>query len=44
MRKSKQGVEQEQNDEVEQIEMKIVRLTRIVSNSDLVLHGETTGR
>ena len=40
MRKSKQGVEQEQNDEVEQIEMKIVRLTRIVSNSDLVLHGE----
>ncbi len=40
MRKSKQGVEQEQNDEVEQIEMKIVKLTRNVSNSDLLIHGE----
>jgi len=40
MKKSNLGVEQEQNDEVEQIEMKIVRVTRIVPNSDLVLHGE----
>jgi hypothetical protein len=38
MRKGKQSIEQGQNEEVEQIVMKIVKLSRI--GSDVVLHGE----
>ena len=34
------GIEQKQNDEVEQIEMKIIRLSRIGSNDQVVLFGE----
>jgi len=34
------GIEQKQNDEVEQIEMKIIRLSRIGSNDQVVLLGE----
>lgn len=40
MVKGKQGIEQKQNDEVEQIEMKIIRLSRIGSSGDVVLFGE----
>ena len=40
MKKSKQGIEQDKNDEVEQIEMKIVKLSRIGSNGQIILHGE----
>jgi hypothetical protein len=36
----KESIEQRQNDEVEQIEMKIVKLSRIGSNQEVVLHGE----
>src|SRR5659263_228405 len=36
----KESIEQGQNDEVEQIEMKIVKLTRIGSNPGVVLHGD----
>jgi len=36
----KESIEQGQNDEVEQIEMKIVKLSRIGSNPEVVLHGE----
>jgi len=34
------GIEQKQNDEVEQIEMKIIKLSRIGSNDQVVLFGE----
>lgn len=34
------GIEQKQNDEVEQIEIKIIRLSRIGSNDQVVLLGE----
>ncbi|CAG0976047.1 hypothetical protein METP2_01677 [Methanosarcinales archaeon] len=40
MAKGKQVIEQKQNDEVEQIEMKIIRLSRIGSNDQVVLFGE----
>ncbi len=36
----KESIEQGQNDEVEQIEMKIVKLSRIGSNPEVLLHGE----
>ncbi|MCX9085293.1 MAG: hypothetical protein OIN87_10925 [Candidatus Methanoperedens sp.] len=36
----KESIEQGQNDEVEQIEMKIVKLSRIGTNPEVVLHGE----
>jgi len=36
----KENIEQGQNDEVEQIEMKIVKLSRIGSSPEVVLHGE----
>jgi len=36
----KETIEQGQNDEVEQIEMKIIKLSRIGSNPEVVLHGE----
>lgn len=36
----KESIEQGQNDEVEQIEMKIVKLSRIGSNPEVVVHGE----
>ena len=36
----KESIEQGQSDEVEQIEMKIVKLSRIGSNPEVVLHGE----
>ena len=38
------GIEQKQNDEVEQIEMKIIRLSRIGSNDQVVLFGKTIRR
>lgn len=40
MAKGKQGIEQRQNEEVEQIEMKIMKLLRIGTNSEVVLLGE----
>ncbi|NJD51854.1 MAG: hypothetical protein FIB07_03210 [Candidatus Methanoperedens sp.] len=40
MVKGKQGIEQKQNDEVEQIEMKIIRLSRIGSSGNVALFGE----
>ena len=40
MAKGKQGNEHGQNDEVEQTEMKIIRLSRIGSNDQVVIHGE----
>jgi hypothetical protein len=42
MRKGKQSIEQGQNEEVEQIVMKIVKLSRI--GSDVVLHGASAAR
>ncbi|MCZ7402445.1 MAG: hypothetical protein O8C61_09500 [Candidatus Methanoperedens sp.] len=36
----KESIEQGQSDEVEQIEMKIVKLSRIATNPEVVLHGE----
>ena len=40
MTKGKQGNEEKQNEEVEQIEMKIIKLLRTGSNSEVVLLGE----
>src|SRR5659263_549490 len=40
MAKGKQGIEERQNEEVEQIEMKIIKLLRIGTNSEVVLLGE----
>lgn len=40
MRKGKQSIEPGQNEEVEQIVMKVVKVSRIGSDSEVVLHGE----